>query len=207
VRLRHVPDEPIMVANKANVSDHRVFSKRTKNSDGLLSLDFPHFKQCVNFPVSTFVFCVCVFVSSAHRPRRPMVWLEAPRARVRVNFGQAPFAFDFVDTLPTAWVDRMNQVNFSLCISLFLSLCISLCISLSVSLSLLSVSLFSLSLSLSPYSCCMYVFQRSQFLVRSLRCAFLVTYLLCTAARPHRAVACCPLPSCGGRSSLKISVS
>ena len=39
-----------------------------------------------------------------------MVWLEAPRARVRVNFGQAPFAFDFVDTLPTGWVDRMNQV-------------------------------------------------------------------------------------------------
>jgi hypothetical protein len=38
------------------------------------------------------------------------VWLEAPRARVRVNFGQAPFAFDFVDTLPTGWVDRMNQV-------------------------------------------------------------------------------------------------
>ena len=39
-----------------------------------------------------------------------MVWLEAPRARVRVNFGQAPFEFDFVDTLPTGWVDRMNQV-------------------------------------------------------------------------------------------------
>jgi hypothetical protein len=68
---------------------------------------------------------------------RPMVWLEAPRARVRVNFGQAPFAFDFVDTLPTAWVDRMNQVCF------FLSLCISL------SMFLLCVCLFKLSISLS----------------------------------------------------------
>jgi hypothetical protein len=34
---------------------------------------------------------------------RPAIWLEAPGAHVRCNFGQAPFVFDFANTLPKGW--------------------------------------------------------------------------------------------------------